>query len=74
MYWIVFVYLFLLSFYAFGEQLTNQDVDVSSGSTLSNDSGLTVRELTGGPYTIDNRGTIEAVSYTHLTLPTILLV
>ena len=27
MYWIVFVYLFLLSFYAFGEQLTNQDVD-----------------------------------------------
>ena len=64
MYWIVFVYLFLLSFYAFGEQLTNQDVDVSSGSTLSNDAGLTVRELTGGPYTIDNRGTIEASNIT----------
>ena len=64
MYWIVFVYLFLLSFYAFGEQLTNQDVDVSSGSTLSNDVGLTVRELTGGPYTIDNRGTIEASNIT----------
>ena len=64
MYWIVFVYLFLLSFYVFGEQLTNQDVDVSSGSTLSNDAGLTVRELTGGPYTIDNRGTIEASNIT----------
>lgn len=64
MYWIVFVYLFLLSFYAFGEQLTNQDVDVSSGSTLSNDAGLTVRELSGGPYTIDNRGTIEASNIT----------
>ena len=64
MYWIVFAYLFLLSFYAFGEQLTNQDVDVSSGSTLSNDAGLTVRELTGGPYTIDNRGTIEASNIT----------
>ena len=64
MYWIVFVYLFFLSFYAFGEQLTNQDVDVSSGSTLSNDAGLTVRELTGGPYTIDNRGTIQASNIT----------
>ena len=64
MYWIVFVYLFFLSFYVFGEQLTNQDVDVSSGSTLSNDAGLTVRELTGGPYTIDNRGTIEASNIT----------
>ena len=64
MYWIVFVYLFFLSFYVFGEQLTNQDVDVSSGSTLSNDAGLTVRELTGGPYTIDNRGTIQASNIT----------
>jgi len=63
-YWIVFVYLFFLSFYVFGEQLTNQDVDVSLGSTLSNDAGLTVRELTGGPYTIDNRGTIEASNIT----------
>ena len=64
MYWIVFVYLFFLSFYVFGEQLTNLDVDVSLGSTLSNDAGLTVRELTGGPYTIDNRGTIEASNIT----------
>ena len=47
MFWIVFVYLFLLSFYAFGEQLTNQDVDVSSGSTLSNDAGLTVLNVYG---------------------------
>ena len=45
MYWIVFVYLFFLSFYAFGEQLLNQDVDISSGSTLSNDSGLTIVDL-----------------------------
>ena len=64
MYWIVFVYLFFLSFYAFGEQLLNQDVDISSGSTLSNDSGLTIRQLSGGPYTIDNRGTIEATNIT----------
>ena len=64
MYWIVFVYLFLLSFYAFGEQLTNQDVDIVSGSTVSNESGLTVQQLTGGPYTIDNRGTIEATNIT----------
>ena len=73
MYWIVFVYLFFLSFYAFGEQLLNQDVDISSGSTLSNDSGLTIRELSGGPYTIDNRGTIEATNITSNTNPNIRL-
>jgi hypothetical protein len=49
---------------SFAEQLLNQDVDISSGSTLSNDSGLTIRELSGGPYTIDNRGTIEATNIT----------
>ena len=73
MYWVVFVYLFFLSFYAFGEQLLNQDVDISSGSTLSNDSGLTIRELSGGPYTIDNRGTIEATNITSNTNPNIRL-
>ena len=73
MYWIVFVYLFFLSFYAFGEQLLNQDVDISSGSTLSNDSGLTIQQLTGGPYTIDNRGTIEATNITSNTNPNIRL-
>ena len=71
--WIVFVYLFFLSFYAFGEQLLNQDVDISSGSTLSNDSGLTIRELSGGPYTIDNRGTIEATNITSNSNPNIRL-
>jgi len=30
---------------SFAEQLLNQDVDISSGSTLSNDSGLTVENL-----------------------------
>ena len=49
---------------SFAEQLLNQDVDISSGSTLSNDSGLTIRQLSGGPYTIDNRGTIEATNIT----------
>ena len=73
MYWIVFVYLVFLSFYTSAEQLTNQDVDISSGSTLSNDVGLTVRELTGGPYTIDNRGTIEASNITSNSNPTVRL-
>ena len=68
MYWIVFVYLFFLSFYAFGEQLLNQDVDIASGSTVSNDSGLTIQQLTGGPYTIENEGTIEASNITSALL------
>ena len=46
------------SYPCYSEQLLNQDIDISSGSTLSNDSGYTVRQLSGGPYTIDNRGTI----------------
>ena len=49
---------------SFAEQLLDQDVDISSGSTLSNDSGYTIRQLSGGPYTIDNRGTIEATNIT----------
>ena len=56
--------IFFLSTNTFSEQLSNQDVDISSGSTLSNDSGYTVRQLSGGPYTIDNRGTIEATNIT----------
>jgi len=51
----------LLSFSAKCEQLDNQDVDVSSGSTLSNAS-LAVRQLTGGPFNINNAGTIESTN------------
>ena len=48
---------------AYGEQLEDQDVDISSGSTLSH-VGFPVRQLTGGPYTVNNEGTIEATSGT----------
>ena len=58
------IFITLYSNLSFAEQMLNQDVDISSSSTLSNDSGLTVRELSGGPYTIDNRGTIEATNIT----------
>jgi len=51
----------LLSFSAKCEQLDNQDVDVSSESTLSNAS-LAVRQLTGGPFNINNAGTIESTN------------
>tara|TARA_Y100000022_G_scaffold127441_1_gene110449 strand:+ start:10101 stop:12242 length:2142 start_codon:yes stop_codon:yes gene_type:complete len=54
------IFIILYSNLSFAEVLLNQDVDIASGSTLSNDSGGTIRELSGGPYTIDNRGTIEA--------------
>ena len=54
---------FLLNNSAHGEQLEDQDVDISSGSTLSH-SWQPVRELTGGPYTVNNEGTIEATSGT----------
>ena len=54
------ILIFFLSNNTFSEVLSNQDVDIASGSTLSNDSGGTIRQLSGGPYTIDNRGTIEA--------------
>ena len=56
------ILIFFLSNNTFSEVLSNQDVDIASGSTLSNDSGGTIRELSGGPYTIDNRGTIEATN------------
>ena len=49
---------------SFAEVLLNQDVDISSGSTLSSDTGGTVRQLSGGPYTIDNMGTIAATNIT----------
>ena len=56
------IFICLYSNASFAEVLLNQDVDISSGSTLSNDFGGTVRQLSGGPYTIDNRGTIEATN------------
>ena len=58
------ILIFFLSTNTFSEQLSNQDVDITSGSTLSNDSGLTIQQLTGGPYTIENAGTIEASNIT----------
>ena len=58
------ILIFFLSTNTFSEQLSNQDVDIASGSTVSNDSGLTIRQLTGGPYTIENAGTIEASNIT----------
>ena len=58
------ILIFFLSTNTFSEQLSNQDVDIASGSTVSNDSGLTVQQLTGGPYTIENAGTIEASDIT----------
>ncbi len=54
---------FLSNNSAYGEQLEDQDVDISSGSTLSH-SWQPVRELTGGPYTVNNEGTIEATNGT----------
>jgi len=58
------IFIILYCDLSFAEQLLNQDVDISSGSTLSNDSGLTIQQLTGGPYTIENAGTIEASNIT----------
>ena len=58
------ILIFFLSTNTFSEQLSNQDVDIASGSTVSNDSGLTIQQLTGGPYTIVNAGTIEASNIT----------
>jgi len=55
------ILIFFLSTNAFSEQLSNQDVDISFGSTLSN-SSLPVSQLTGGPFTIDNAGTIESTN------------
>ncbi len=49
------------SYLCYSEQLLNQDVDISFGSTLSN-SSLPVSQLTGGPFTIDNAGTIESTN------------
>jgi len=56
-----FVLIFFLSTNTFSEQLSNQDVDISFGSTLSN-SSLPVSQLIGGPFTIDNAGTIESTN------------
>ena len=58
------ILIFFLSTNTFSEQLSNQDFDIASGSTVSNDSGLTIQQLTGGPYTVVNAGTIEASNIT----------
>ena len=50
-----------LAIEASAQQLDNQNVDISFGSTLSNPS-LSVRQLTGGPFTIANAGTIESTN------------
>jgi hypothetical protein len=55
----IFVLLAIPSLPVNAQQLDNLDVDISSGSTLSNAS-LPVRQLTGGPFTINNAGTIES--------------
>ena len=57
----IFFTFLLVSKYAFSEQIIDQDVDITSGSTLSN-SGLTIHESSGGPFTIDNAGTIESTN------------
>ena len=43
----------------YSEQILNQDADIPSGSTLSH-ATAPIQQLTGGPYTINNEGTIEA--------------
>ena len=55
------IFITLFSNLSFAEVLLNQDVDISSGSTLSH-PGLPVRQLTGGPFTINNAGTIESTN------------
>ena len=57
----IFFLLAILSLPVNAQQLDNQDVDVSSGSTLSNAS-LVVRQLNGGPFNINNAGTIESTN------------
>ena len=48
---------------SYSEQLLNQDVDILSGATVSHSTQV-IKQLTGGPYTIDNKGTIEASNVT----------
>ena len=48
---------------SYSEQLLNQDVDILSGATVSHSTQV-IKQLTGGPYTIDNKGTIEASNIT----------
>lgn len=57
----IFFLLGILSLPVNAQQLDDQDVDISFGSTLSNPS-LPIRQLTGGPFTIDNAGTIESTN------------
>ncbi len=51
------------SYPCYSEQLLNQDIDISSGSTVSHSTQV-IQQLTGGPYTINNEGTIEASNIT----------
>ena len=62
-----------LSWIVHSEQLLNQNVNISSGSSVSNASGLTIQELTGGPYTLENAGIIESSNITSNINPTIRL-
>ena len=48
---------------SYSEQLLNQDVEILSGATVSHSTQV-IKQLTGGPYTIDNKGTIEASNVT----------
>ena len=48
---------------SYSEQLLNQDVEILSGATVSHSTQV-IKQLTGGPYTIDNKGTIEASNIT----------
>ena len=52
---------------SYSEQLLNQDVEILSGATVSHSTQV-IKQLTGGPYTIDNKGTIEveAILMEHL--------
>jgi len=69
----MFFTFLLVSKYSFSEQIIDQDVDITLGSTLSNVSGLTIHESSGGPFSIDNEGTIEASNIDSNTNPTIKL-
>ena len=55
------IFITLFSNLSFAQQLLDQNVNISSGSTLSH-PWLPVRQLTGGPFTINNAGTIESTN------------
>ena len=55
------IFITLFSNLSFAQQLLDQNVNISSGSTLSH-TWLPIRQLTGGPFTINNAGTIESTN------------